>query len=61
MKTSSQNHKHETQVFHDKKMEDLDSLNSENNGQLPVQQRLIIQMRDIEQYEFTKLQNIEMK
>jgi RNA polymerase sigma-70 factor (ECF subfamily) len=37
-------------------MEDLDSLNwVENMWALPVQQRLIIQMRDIEQYEFEEI------
>lgn len=41
----------------EKKMEDLDSLNwvAKIINQLPVQQRLIIQMRDIEQYEFEEI------
>jgi RNA polymerase sigma-70 factor (ECF subfamily) len=44
----------------DKKMEDLDSLNwvEKIMDQLPVQQRLIIQMRDIEQYEFEEIAKI---
>lgn len=44
----------------DKKMEDLDSLNwvEKIMEQLPVQQRLIIQMRDIEQYEFEEIAKI---
>ena len=44
----------------DKKMEDLDSLNwvEKIMEQLPVQQRLIIQMRDIEQYEFEEMAKI---
>ena len=44
----------------DKKMEDLDSLNwvEKIMDQLPVQQRLIIQMRDIEQYEFEEMAKI---
>ncbi|MFV8352203.1 RNA polymerase sigma factor [Flavobacterium sp. XS2P14] len=44
----------------DKKMEDLDSLNWVEKiiEQLPVQQRLIIQMRDIEQYEFEEIAKI---
>ena len=41
----------------EKKIEDLDSLNwvEKIMNQLPVQQRLIIQMRDIEQYEFEEI------
>jgi RNA polymerase sigma-70 factor (ECF subfamily) len=41
-------------------MEDLDSLNwvEKIMEQLPVQQRLIIQMRDIEQYEFEEIAKI---
>ncbi len=44
----------------DKKVEDLDSLNwvEKIMDQLPVQQRLIIQMRDIEQYEFEEIAKI---
>ena len=44
----------------DKKMEDLDSLNwvEKIMEQLPVQQRLIIQMRDVEQYEFEEMAKI---
>jgi RNA polymerase sigma factor (sigma-70 family) len=44
----------------EKKMEDLDSLNwvEKIMNQLPVQQRLIIQMRDIEQYEFEEIAEI---
>lgn len=44
----------------DKKMEDLDSLNWVEKivDKLPVQQRLIIQMRDIEQYEFEEIAKI---
>jgi RNA polymerase sigma-70 factor (ECF subfamily) len=44
----------------DKKMEDVDSLNwvEKIMNKLPVQQRLIIQMRDIEQYEFEEIGKI---
>lgn len=44
----------------DKKMEDGDSLNWVEKiiNQLPEQQRLIIQMRDIEQYEFSEIAKI---
>ena len=44
----------------DKKMEDLDSLDwvEKIMDKLPVQQRLIIQMRDIEQYEFEEIAKI---
>ena len=44
----------------EKKIEDLDSLNwvEKIMNQLPVQQRLIIQMRDIEQYEFEEIAKI---
>ncbi|CAM4099668.1 RNA polymerase sigma factor [Flavobacterium sinopsychrotolerans] len=44
----------------EKKMEDLDSLSwvGKIMNQLPVQQRLIIQMRDIEQYEFEEIAEI---
>ena len=44
----------------DKQMEDLDSLSwvEKIMDQLPVQQRLIIQMRDIEQYEFEEIAKI---
>jgi RNA polymerase sigma factor (sigma-70 family) len=44
----------------DKKMEDDDSLNWVEKiiNQLPEQQRLIIQMRDIEQYEFSEIAKI---
>lgn len=44
----------------EKKMEDLDSLSwvEKIMNQLPVQQRLIIQMRDIEQYEFEEIAEI---
>lgn len=44
----------------EKKMEDLDSLNwvEKIMDKLPVQQRLIIQMRDIEQYEFEEIAKI---
>ena len=48
----------------EKKMEDLDSLKwvEKIMDELPVQQRLIIQMRDIEQYEFEEIAKIlEMK
>jgi len=43
-----------------KKMEDGDSLNWVEKiiNQLPEQQRLIIQMRDIEQYEFSEIAKI---
>jgi RNA polymerase sigma factor (sigma-70 family) len=41
----------------DKKVEDIDSLNWVEKivNQLPEQQRLLIQMRDIEQYEFAAI------
>jgi RNA polymerase sigma-70 factor (ECF subfamily) len=44
----------------DKKVEDLDSLNWVEKiiNQLPEQQRLLIQMRDIEQYEFAVIAEI---
>jgi RNA polymerase sigma factor (sigma-70 family) len=44
----------------DKKVEDSDSLNWVEKiiNQLPEQQRLIIQMRDIEQYEFEEIAKI---
>lgn len=44
----------------DKKIEDLDSLSWVNKimNKLPVQQRMIIQMRDIEQYEFEEIAKI---
>lgn len=44
----------------DKKIEDKDSLNwiEKIMNQLPEQQRLIIQMRDIEQYEFEEIAQI---
>ena len=44
----------------EKKIEDLDSLNwvEKIMNQLPVQQRLILQMRDIEQYEFEEIAKI---
>lgn len=44
----------------DKKVEDCDSLNWVEKiiNQLPEQQRLIIQMRDIEQYEFEEIAKI---
>ncbi|MFV8336052.1 RNA polymerase sigma factor [Flavobacterium sp. RSP29] len=44
----------------DKKMEDQDSLDWVDKimDKLPVQQRLIIQMRDIEQYEFEEIAKI---
>ncbi|TDD75257.1 RNA polymerase sigma factor [Flavobacterium caseinilyticum] len=44
----------------DKKMEDLDSLHwvEKIMNDLPIQQRLIIQMRDIEQYEFEEIAKI---
>lgn len=44
----------------DKKMEDEDSLNwiEKIINQLPEQQRIIIQMRDIEQYEFDEIAKI---
>lgn len=44
----------------EKKMEDLDSLNwvEKIMDKLPVQQKLIIQMRDIEQYEFEEIAKI---
>ncbi|MBP6181394.1 sigma-70 family RNA polymerase sigma factor [Flavobacterium sp.] len=44
----------------DKKVEDIDSLNWVENiiNQLPEQQRLLIQMRDIEQYEFAAIAEI---
>jgi RNA polymerase sigma factor (sigma-70 family) len=44
----------------DKKMEDLDSLVwvEKIMDKLPVQQRLIIQMRDVEQYEFEEIAKI---
>lgn len=44
----------------EKKMEDLDSLKWVEKiiNDLPVQQRLIIQMRDIEQYEFEEIAKI---
>lgn len=44
----------------DKKVEDNDSLNWVEKiiGQLPEQQRLIIQLRDIEQYEFSEIAKI---
>lgn len=44
----------------DKKVEDIDSFNWVEKiiNQLPEQQRLIIQMRDIEQYEFEEIAKI---
>ncbi|MFV5692229.1 RNA polymerase sigma factor [Flavobacterium sp. LT1R49] len=44
----------------DKKVEDIDSLNWVEKiiNQLPEQQRLLIQMRDIEQYEFAVIAEI---
>ena len=44
----------------DKKLEDCDSLNwvEKNINQLPEQQRIIIQLRDIEQYEFEEIAKI---
>ena len=44
----------------DKKVEDIDSLNWVERiiNQLPEQQRLLIQMRDIEQYEFSEIAKI---
>lgn len=44
----------------DKKVEDSDSLNWVERiiSQLPAQQRLLIQMRDIEQYEFAEIAKI---
>jgi RNA polymerase sigma factor (sigma-70 family) len=44
----------------DKKVEDIDSLNWVERiiNQLPEQQRLLIQMRDIEQYEFAEIAKI---
>ena len=44
----------------EKKIEDLDSLNwvEKIMNQLPIQQRLILQMRDIEQYEFEEIAKI---
>ena len=44
----------------DKKVEDSDSLNWVEKiiNQLPEQQRLLIQMRDIEQYEFAEIAKI---
>lgn len=44
----------------DKKVEDIDSLNWVEYiiNQLPEQQRLLIQMRDIEQYEFAAIAEI---
>ena len=44
----------------DKKMEDIDSLNWVEKiiNQLPKQQRMIIQLRDIEQYEFEEIAKI---
>ncbi|MFV5699848.1 RNA polymerase sigma factor [Flavobacterium sp. ZT3R17] len=44
----------------DKKVEDIDSLNWVERiiNQLPEQQRLLIQMRDIEQYEFAAIAEI---
>lgn len=44
----------------DKKVEDIDSFNWVEKilNQLPEQQRLIIQMRDIEQYEFIEIAKI---
>ncbi|MFE3869539.1 RNA polymerase sigma factor [Flavobacterium sp. LS2P90] len=44
----------------DKKVEDSDSLNWVEKiiSQLPAQQRLLIQMRDIEQYEFAEIAKI---
>lgn len=44
----------------DKKVEDCDSLNWVERiiNQLPEQQRLLIQMRDIEQYEFSEIAKI---
>jgi len=44
----------------EKKIEDLDSLNwvEKIMDRLPVQQKLIIQMRDIEQYEFEEIAKI---
>jgi RNA polymerase sigma-70 factor (ECF subfamily) len=44
----------------DKKVEDIDSLNWVEKiiNQLPEQQRLLIQMRDIEQYEFAAIAEI---
>ncbi len=44
----------------DKKMEDIDNLNWVEKiiDQLPEQQRLIIQLRDIEQYEFEEIAKI---
>ena len=44
----------------DKKLEDCDSLDwvEKNINQLPEQQRIIIQLRDIEQYEFEEIAKI---
>lgn len=44
----------------DKKVEDVDSLNWVEKiiNQLPEQQRILIQMRDIEQYEFAEIAKI---
>ena len=44
----------------DKKVEDSDSLNWVEKiiNQLPEQQRILIQMRDIEQYEFAEIAKI---
>jgi RNA polymerase sigma-70 factor (ECF subfamily) len=44
----------------DKKVEDIDSLNWVEKiiNQLPEQQRLLIQMRDVEQYEFAAIAEI---
>ena len=44
----------------DKKLEDCDSLDwvEKNINQLPKQQRIIIQLRDVEQYEFEEIAKI---
>ncbi|MFV8327120.1 RNA polymerase sigma factor [Flavobacterium sp. ZS1P14] len=50
----------DSQASLDKKVEDIDSLNWVEKiiNQLPEQQRLLIQMRDIEQYEFAVIAEI---
>lgn len=50
----------DSQASLDKKVEDIDSLNWVEKiiNQLPEQQRLLIQMRDIEQYEFAAIAEI---
>ena len=50
----------DSQAGLDKKVEDIDSLNWVEKiiNQLPEQQRLLIQMRDIEQYEFAVIAEI---